>query len=132
MVTRYLAALLGWGAGGLAAPVAMTAALAVAVAAICEGASDCSWGFEFVLVLPVLAGCFFVAGPRLVGRFIARRVDPSLSRRASRTTTGSAAVALFLLYLGAGSGLAGFSLMLLVVTVGVPAVVAWRTGERRS
>jgi hypothetical protein len=32
-----------------------------------------------------------------------------------------------LLYLGAGSGLAGFYLMLFVVTVGVPAVVAWRT-----
>jgi hypothetical protein len=127
MLTRFVAAVLGWVAGGLAAPVAMTAALLVAVDAMCQGASDCSWGFELILVLPVLVGCFFVAGPRLVGRFIARRVDPSLSRRASRTTRGSAAVALVLLYLGAGSGGAGFTLMLSAVTVGVPGAVAWRT-----
>jgi hypothetical protein len=34
--------------------------------------------------------------------------------------------AVVLLYLGAGSGLGGFVLMLLVVAFGVPTVVAWR------
>lgn len=122
-----MAALLGWVAGGLAAPVAMTVALVVAVDAMCQGASDCSWGFELILVLPVLVGCFFVLGPRLVGRCVARRVDASLSRQASRTTAGCAAASIVLLYLGAGSGTAGFFLMLCAVTLGVPAVVAWRT-----
>ena len=126
----YLAALLGWVAGGLAGPVAATAALVAAVDAMCRGASDCSWGFELLLVLPVLVGCFFVAGPRLVARVIARWVDPALSRRAARITKAGAAVSIVLLYLGGGSGLTGFWLMLLVVTFGVPAVVAWRVRSR--
>ena len=127
MVTRYLAALAGWVVGGLAAPVVMTVALVVAVDAMCQGGGECSWGFEFILVLPVLVGCFLVSGPRLVGRFVARWVDPSRRRPAARTTTGCAAASLVLLYLGGGSGLVGFYLMLFVVTVGVPGVVAWRT-----
>lgn len=121
-----MAALLGWVAGGLAGPVAATAALVAAVDAMCRGASDCSWGFELILVVPVLVGCFFVAGPRLVGRFMARWVDPALSRQAARTTAACGAAAVVLLYLGAGSGLGGFMLMLSVVAFGVPAVVAWR------
>ena len=127
MVTRYLAALAGWVVGGLAAPVVMTVALLVAVDAMCQGAGECSWGFEFILVLPVLVGCFLVGGPRMVARFVSRWVDPSRTRLAVRTTTGCGAVSLVLLYLGGGSGLGGFYLMLFVVTVGVPAVVAWRT-----
>lgn len=100
----YAAALFGWVAGGLAGPVAATAALVAAVDPMCRGASDCSWGFELILVVPVLIGCFFVAGPRLVGRSGRRR--PPVP--------------------GGGSGLDGFLLMLLVVAFGVPAVVAWR------
>jgi hypothetical protein len=85
-----VAALLGWAAGGLAGPVAATAVLVAVVDAMCRGPSDCSWGFELILVLPVLLGCFFVAGPRLVGRFMARWVDPARSRRAARTTAARA------------------------------------------
>ena len=130
--TRYLAALLGWTIGGLAPPVATTVALVVWVSAACKGESDCSWGFELVLVIPVMLVCFFVTGPRMVGSLTARWVEPALRRPAARSTRLGAAIALVALYAAAGNGSRAFYAMLGVVATGVPAVVVWRTGARRA
>lgn len=124
---RYRAALSGWALGGVAAPLAMTAALIGATALICEGGGECSWGLELVLVLPVLLTCFFVSGPRLVGRFMQRQVDDARSQRAMRITRIGAAASLALLFGAPALGLVGALLVVVGVTLGVPWLVARST-----
>ena len=128
MGSRYIAALVGWTLGGVAAPVAAAVALGALVAIMCGGASDCSWGFELLLVLPVLIVSFFVWGPSLVKRNMAR-VDADAGPEVARWTRIGAGVALVVLYLGAGSGMGGFVSMLFVTTLGVPALVVARTAR---
>lgn len=120
----YGAALSGWLLGGLAPPVVVAAGVMVAVDAACDSSTDCSWGFELVLVVPVLLGAFIGTGPALVGRLVAAWVDPSASARAIRTTRWSGAISIGVLYLGGGSGIRGFLIVLAAVSVGVPAVVS--------
>ena len=129
-VGRFAAALFGWVVGGLAAPVGATVLLAYVVDALCGDRTDCSWGFELVLVVPVLLVCFFVMGPLLVGELLAKEAGMWARRRATRATLLGALLSVVAMWIGSGSGWRGVAVALVLSAVGVPALVTWRTRRR--
>ena len=68
---------LAWIVGVLLLPGVLTALLSWAADARCDaGATDCSWGLEVLLILPVLALSFVTMGPLAVYLLLRRIGDP--------------------------------------------------------
>ncbi len=69
--------MLAWIVGVLLLPGAVTALLSWAADARCDsGATDCSWGLEVLLILPVLAFSILTMGPLAVYVLLRRLGDP--------------------------------------------------------
>ena len=127
---RFGAAFVGWLLGGLAGPVAVTALLALVVNAMCGDANDCSWGFEYLLVVPVVLFCFFVMAPLMVGELVGKEAGIGARRRATRATALGALLTLVAVPVAAGAGGVGVVAGIVVLVAGVPALVTWRTRKR--
>ena len=116
----YGIALAAWFSGAIATPFVLTGLLIAANIAVCgSDSTDCSWGFELLLVVPVLLWTFLVTGPRLIGRWVG---DPTMVRRARI----AAAASIVVLYGAAGNGSGPFTVALVVVLLAVPAVAVGR------
>ena len=103
----YGRVVLAWLLGVFLLPAALTGLLTWAADARCDaGATDCSWGLEVLLVLPVLALSLVTVGPLAVYLLLHRLGDP---------LAGSTTRWVLLLVLGmvpAVFVLAGFALLL--------------------
>ena len=125
MRARFLAALKGWAVVGVVPPAFATFAIAALVSYGCRNIeNDCSWGFEYVLVIPVLLVFWFVMAPVAVGAFV-KHVNPERSVRAGVVTFLLSPFALWLvIWSFATAGPVAFLIALVFVGLAVPAVVA--------
>ena len=74
---RYGAVFLSWVAGVVLPPLAVALPLLWAADARCDsGMTDCSWGLEVLLILPVLALSLVTMGPVAVRLVLGRLKDP--------------------------------------------------------
>ena len=130
MRARYLAALKGWAVVGVVPPAFATFAIAALVSYGCRNIeNDCSWGFEYLFVIPVLIVFWFLMAPVAVGAFV-KAVHPARSVRAGVVTFLLSPFALWLVIASfATAGPVAFVVALVFVAVAVPAVVAAVTGE---
>ncbi len=120
----YLRALLAWWLVGILPSIAAVAVIAAYTASTCGDAADCSWGLEYLMVVPVTVACFVVFAPLAFVSVLLSPSSPSRSRvRTAATWSGIGSIGL--LSLSAGSGSRAFFVMLAVVALGVPAVVTW-------
>jgi hypothetical protein len=77
MPRRYGAVLLTWLVAALGPAALAVIAIVAWVDHVCgDSATDCSWGFELVLAVPVLCVGVIATGPAAVGRLLRRRGDP--------------------------------------------------------
>lgn len=125
--------LAAWLRGAALAPFGLGLIIYVAMSLVCgDSSSECSWGFEFLLVIPVAFWTFLVSGPARVGDRVALACGEEAAARARWTAGLAAVVALALLLVLPGSGLPGFYAALALACLGVPAVVVWRVLADRS
>jgi hypothetical protein len=123
---RYRAAIRSWIVAGLGPPAIATAAVTLWSRAACgSGGGECSWGFEYLLVLPVLLVAFFGWGPRQVAR---GTDDAPRMRRWARVAAGAALVIFYLT--AGGGGVQPFLVAVALSAVAVPVAAVWLTDRR--
>jgi hypothetical protein len=87
---RYVRVVVSWAVGAAAVPALLIYALSEAADARCDsGMSDCSWGLEVLLILPVIVLSLLTLGPLALYLSLRRAHDPIAG-----ATTGWAMVCL--------------------------------------
>ena len=75
---RYVQVVVAWAVGAAVIPAVSTYALSKAADARCDsGMTDCSWGLEALIILPVLVLSLLTMGPLAVYLYLRRKGDPA-------------------------------------------------------
>ena len=81
MTPRYTRVVLAWAVPALVPSFVAVVLIAMAIEAICgDDSTDCSWGFELLLVIPVLLFSMIVLAPLSVFATLRRVGDPLATR----------------------------------------------------
>jgi hypothetical protein len=105
---RYVQVVVAWVLGAAAIPALFTYALGKAMESRCEtGMTDCSWGLEVLIIIPVILLSLLTMGPLAMYLYLRRKGDP-----VAGATTGWALVCIP-------------TLLPLLLLARVPGLVVW-------